>query len=222
MLSRRWWSCRVSVSVYVYLYRCWCLLMVQPAAQWPWYQSAEWTAVGWPVEALLSAAPAPALSPIKEKKHQDNKMNCMPSLIKVLHMNKSTAYQSFRVQEVTLMEVNLLGQNEKKIDVLLRISPDLAKEKYQLTDDYTTAGRGLRTYSGPSLIRQRMLLIPSLPFPSRHLTLPTSYWTSPYFILGCMQAKIHRTLLRARDKAVLHCPQLNELRFLWFHLCAED
>lgn len=51
-------------------------------------------------------------------------MNCMPSLIKVLHMNKSTAYQSFRVQEVTLMEVNLLGQNEKKIDVLLRISPE--------------------------------------------------------------------------------------------------
>lgn len=97
-----------------------------------------------------------------------------------------------------------------------------AKEKYQLTDDYTTAGRGLRTYSGPSLIRQRMLLIPSLPFPSRYLTLPTSYWTSPYFILGCMQAKIHRTLLRARDKALLHCPQLNELRFLWFHLCAED
>lgn len=50
-------------------------------------------------------------------------MNCMPSLIKVLHMNKSTAYQSFRVQEVTL-EVNLLGQNEKKIHVLLRISPE--------------------------------------------------------------------------------------------------
>lgn len=64
-----------------------------------------------------------------------------------------------------------------------------AKEKYQLTDDYTTPGRGLRTYSGPSLIRQRMLLIPSLPFPSCYLTLPTSCWTSPYFILGCSRQR---------------------------------
>lgn len=94
--------------------------MVQPAAQWPWYQSAEWTAVGWPVEALLSAAPAPALSPVKEKNTRIIKWTVWLAL----HMNKSTDYQSFLVQEVTLMEVNLLGQNKKKIHVLLRISPE--------------------------------------------------------------------------------------------------
>lgn len=39
---------------------------------------------------------------------------------------------------------------------------ETAKEKHQLPDDYTTPGRELSTYSGLSLIRQRMLLIPSL------------------------------------------------------------
>lgn len=70
---------RSALSVWFCRYRCRCRLpQPEQAAQSLWCQFAEWTAAGWPVGALLSAAPSPAPSPaVENTAWQDNEGLCL-------------------------------------------------------------------------------------------------------------------------------------------------